>query len=176
MGDVDERDSIDAWMDESLGTLPDLDLEVEGIVERLQYLNKRIRRMLDDTLAEFGLNIGEWSVLGTLWKAGEPFRRSPGYLAKRAGLTTGAMTNRLDGLEQEGLVRRLPDPDDRRGVIVELTKEGRELWERTVGAQAAKEQFVASALTPEERQQLNMLLRRMVVHTEQAASPPVEVA
>ena len=48
MGDVDERDSIDAWMDESLGTLPDLDLEVEGIVERLQYLNKRIRRMLDE--------------------------------------------------------------------------------------------------------------------------------
>ena len=46
MSDVDERDSIDAWMDESLGTLPDLDLEVEGIVERLQYLNKRIRRML----------------------------------------------------------------------------------------------------------------------------------
>ncbi|HEX5801190.1 MAG TPA: MarR family transcriptional regulator, partial [Gaiellaceae bacterium] len=92
------------------------------------------------------------------------------------GLTTGAMTNRLDGLEQEGLVRRLPDPDDRRGVIVELTTEGRQLWERTVGAQAAKEQFVASALTPEERQQLNMLLRRMVVHTEQAAAPPAEVA
>ena len=173
---MDERDSIDAWMNESLGTLPDLDLEVEGIVERLQYLNKRIRRMLDDTLGEFGLNIGEWSVLGALWNAGEPFRRSPGHLAKRAGLTTGAMTNRLDGLEQEGLVRRLPDPDDRRGVIVELTKEGRELWERTVGAQAAKEQFVASALTPEERRQLNMLLRRMVVHTEQASSPPAEVA
>ena len=99
MDAMSERDSIDEWMAESLGEIPALDLEVEGIVERLQFLNKRIRRMLEDTLAEFGLNVGEWSVLGTLWKAGAPFRRSPGYLAKRAGLTTGAMTNRLDGLE-----------------------------------------------------------------------------
>jgi DNA-binding MarR family transcriptional regulator len=176
MGAMAERDSIDEWMAESLGEIPALDLEVEGIVERLQFLNKRIRRMLEETLAEFGLNVGEWSVLGTLWKAGTPFRRSPGYLAKRAGLTTGAMTNRLDGLEQEGLVRRLPDPDDRRGVIVELTPKGRELWERTVGAQAAKEQFVASALTPTERRQLNTLLRRMVLHTEQATSTPAKIA
>ncbi len=106
---------------------------MEGIVDRIAFLNKRIKRMLEETLLEFGLNIGEWHVLSALWNSGEPFQSSPGHLAKRSELTTGAMTNRIDGLEAEGLVKRLPDPDDRRGVIVQLTPKGRELWERSVG-------------------------------------------
>ena len=65
-------------------------------------------------------------MLGSLLRAGAPFQRSPGQLAKRFDLTSGAMTNRLDRLEAEELIRRLPDPDDRRGVIVELTPKGRE--------------------------------------------------
>lgn len=171
---ADERDMIDEWMAGWTADLP-LDLEVEGIVDRIAFLNKRIKRMLEETLAEFGLNIGEWHVLSALWNSGEPFRSSPGYLAKRAELTSGAMTNRLDGLEAEGLVRRLPDPDDRRGVIVELTPKGRELWERSVGAQAVKEQFVASALNVTERRQLNTLLRRMVLRAEQATAAPDKI-
>jgi DNA-binding MarR family transcriptional regulator len=172
---ADERDAIDEWMASWVADLP-VDLEVEGIVERIQFLHKRMKRMLEETLTEFGLNIGEWGVLSALWNAGEPFRSSPGYLAKRAELTTGAMTNRLDGLETAGLVRRLPDPDDRRAVIVELTPEGRELWERSVGAQAVKEQFVASALNATERRQLNTLLRRMVLRAEQATAAPAKIS
>jgi DNA-binding MarR family transcriptional regulator len=169
---AEERDAIDEWMASWVADLP-LDREVEGIVERIQFLHKRMKRMLEETLVEFDLNIGEWSVLSALWNSGEPFQSSPGYLAKRSELTTGAMTNRLDGLEDEGLVKRLPDPDDRRGVIVELTDKGKELWERGVGAQAAKEQFVADALNATERRQLNTLLRRLVLRTtrEPAATP-----
>ena len=126
--------------------LPGVDLEVEGIVDRIALLHKRIRTMLADTLAEFGLNVGEWAVLGSLLRAGAPYQRSPGALAKSFDLTSGAMTNRLDRLEAEELIRRLPDPDDRRGVIVELTPKGRDVWQRAVGAQAAKESFVASSL------------------------------
>lgn len=169
-----ERDTIDEWMASWTADLP-LDREVEGIVDRIAFLNKRIKRMLEETLAEFGLNIGEWHVLSALWNSGDPFQSSPGDLAKRMELTTGAMTNRLDGLEAEGLVRRLPDPDDRRGVIVELTPKGRELWERSVGAQATKEQFVASALNATERRQLNTLLRRMVIRAEQATAAPAKI-
>jgi DNA-binding MarR family transcriptional regulator len=162
-----ERDEIDERIDTWVSGIPDLDLEVEGIVERIQLLEKRIRRMLEETLAEFGVNTGEWGVLGMLHYAGPAHRRSPGQLAKWCRLTTGAMTNRLDRLEAEGLVRRLPDPDDRRGVIVELTDKGKELWERGVGAQAVKEQFVADALNATERRQLNTLLRRLVLRTAQ---------
>jgi DNA-binding MarR family transcriptional regulator len=172
---AEERDAIDQWMASWAADLP-VDFEVEGIVERIQFLHKRMKRMLEETLVEFDLNIGEWGVLSALWNSGEPFRSSPGYLAKRAELTTGAMTNRLDGLEAAGLVQRLPDPDDRRGVIVELTPKGRKLWERTVGAQAAKEQFVASALNETERKQLNKLLRRMVRRAEQATSAPAKIS
>ena len=166
-----EPDIVDKRIADWVGSLPGLDLEVEGIVERIQHLEKRIRKMLDDTLAEFGLNVGEWAVLGSLRRAGDPYRRSPGQLAKSFGLTTGAMTNRLDKLEAAELIRRLPDPDDRRGVIVELLPEGREVWERAVGAQSAKEQFVASGLNERERKQLNSLLRRMVHAAERESEP-----
>lgn len=171
---ADDRDVIDEWMASWAADLP-LDREVEGIVDRIAFLHKRMKKLLEETLTEFGLNTGEWHVLSALWNSGEPFRSSPGYLAKRTELTTGAMTNRLDGLEAEGLVKRLPDPDDRRGVIVQLTPKGRELWERSVGAQAAKEQFVASALNETERKQLNKLLRRMVRRAEQAVSAPAKI-
>lgn len=162
--EIDER--IAAWGDDLAG----VDVGVEGIVERIHLIHKRIRRMLDDTLAEFGLNVGEWAVLGSLVRAGSPYRRSPSHLAKSCGLTSGAMTNRLDRLEAEEFIRRLPDPDDRRGVIVELTPEGRQIWGRSIGAQAAKEAFVASGLNKHEQGQLNALLRRMVHSSEQAAT------
>src|SRR5687768_16334312 len=170
MSAVAEPDIVDRRIADWVGDLPGLDLEVEGIVDRIQHLEKQIRKMLDDTLAEFGLNVGEWAVLGSLRRAGEPYRRSPGKLAKQIGLVTGAMSNGLDKLEETALVRRVPDPGDRRGVIVELLREGREVWERGVGAQAAKEQFVASSLSKAEQKQLNTLHRRMVHSTEQAAT------
>lgn len=167
---TDPQDSVDKLLAGWVGELPGIDRDVEGIVERIQLLEKRIRRMLDETLAEFGLNVGEWKVLGSLVKAGEPFRSSPGVLAKHEKLTTGAMTNRLDRLEAMGFVRRLPDPADRRGVVVELTEAGRDIWERSVGAQAAKEQFVASALDRAEQDQLNALLRRLVLNAERRSA------
>ena len=91
-------------------------------------LNRRLRRRLNAVIAEHGLTFEEWDVLGALRQAGPPFRRSAGSLAKRTELSSGAMTNRLDRLEKAGLVKRLPDPDDRRGVLVELTNAGEKKW------------------------------------------------
>jgi DNA-binding MarR family transcriptional regulator len=81
-------------------------------------------------------------------------------------LSSGAITNRLDRLEQAGLIRRLPDPDDRRGVLVELTAKGRRTYQKAVGAAAKKEALVAAALTEREKKQLNALLRRMMLEFE----------
>src|SRR2546430_10138577 len=91
-----------------------------------------------------------------------PHRKSVGALSKRAELSSGAMTNRLDRMENAGLVKRVPDPDDRRGVLVELTKEGHRLWEEGLGAQAANESLIAAALTKDEKRRLNELLRRLM--------------
>jgi DNA-binding MarR family transcriptional regulator len=159
---ADERDHIDAFLEEIGPELPPIDLEVEGIVDRISGLSRRFHRSLDETVAEFGLTNGEWKVLNSLRYAGPPYRRSAGQLAERAELSSGAMTNRLDRLEKAGFVRRLPDPDDRRGVQVELTEAGRRVGEESVSAQAAKEAFVVAALSSKEKRQLNALLRRLM--------------
>lgn len=163
---ADERDSIDEMLDVWGKELPELDLVTEGIVERIQHLNYTLRKMLEETLAGHDLSHGEWGLLGQLRRGGPPYRSTPGKLARRQGLSTGAMTNRIDRLERAGLVRRLPDPDDRRSTLVELTDAGRAVWEESVGTQAAKEALVADALDAREKDALNVLLRRLVRSTD----------
>ena len=160
-------DHVDRWLEEIGGELPrDLDLTVEGVVDRILGIGRRLQKLLDETLSGHGLSHGEWKVLSSLRWAGAPYRRSAGELARIAELSSGAMTNRLDRLEGAGFVRRLPDPGDRRGVLVELTEEGRRLWQAAIGTQAEKEALLASALTKAELAQLNDLLRRVMLEFE----------
>ena len=157
-----EKDHIDRWL-ETLEPIENVDPEVEGIVDRIGGINKRIRRELEATLVEHDLEIGEWHVLSTLRTRGP---RSPGKLAAHHEISTGAMTNRLDRLEQAGLVRRRPDPDDRRAVRVELTPKGRRTWHASAATQARKEAMLASALTKREQKELNALLRKLMLALE----------
>ena len=163
----DERDHVDNFLDGIGADLPpDLDLTVEGIVERIGGINRRIKWMHDETLDQLGLTMSDWHVLTSLRWSGEPYRRKAGWLARRADLTSGAMTSRLDALEREGLVRRLQDPADRRSVLVELTEKGRETHEQAMAIQAPKEALLADALTESEKEQLNSLLRRVMITLE----------
>jgi DNA-binding MarR family transcriptional regulator len=150
----------------------DLDLEVEGIVDRINGLSRRFKRGLEETASEHGLTLGGWEVLGWLFRAGEPYRRSPGKLAEQCKCSSGAMTNRLDGLEDDRLVRRLRDPDDRRGVLVELTSKGRKAWTDSVSAGARKEALIAGVLTERQKKQLNGLLRRLMLEFEGREGAP----
>lgn len=168
-----ERDHVDRWLESIRDELPsDLDLTVEGIVDRVASISRRISRALEETLAEQGLALSDYKVLGALRWAGPPYQRSAGELARIAELSSGAMTNRLDQLERAGLLRRLRDPDDRRGVLVEPTEEGRKLWERAIGVQARKESLIASALDEDEKEQLNELLRRVLLALERTMPDP----
>jgi|SRR6185436_142643 DNA-binding MarR family transcriptional regulator len=170
-----ERDHIDRFLDTIRERLPMLDPEVEGIVDRIGGLQRRFKRAMDETLDEFDLDWSEYKLLSLLTREGEVYRSSPGKLARIMELSSGAMTNRLDRLEQAGLVRRLPDPDDRRGILVELTPEGKRVYEDAVGAQGRKESLVASALSVPEKKQLNALLRRLMIEFERAeGGPPPE--
>jgi DNA-binding MarR family transcriptional regulator len=165
---AETEDHVDRWLAEVRGELPDdLDLTVEGIVDRIGGIGRRLQKVMNETLSEHGLSHGEWKVLSSLRYAGPPYRRSAGDLARIADLSSGAMTNRLDQLEEAGFVQRLRDPDDRRGVLVELTDRGRSVWEEAIGVQAAKEALFTSALTKREREQLNTLLRRLMREFEE---------
>jgi DNA-binding MarR family transcriptional regulator len=172
---VDKPDHVDRFLEEIKSELPaDLDLEVEGIVDRISGINRRVQRELDRTLSDHGLSHTDWRILSSLRWAGRPYQRSAGALAKIVDLSSGAMTNRLDQLEQAGLVRRLPDPTDRRGVLVEPTDKGRALWEGAIGVQARKEALLTEALNERERRQLNTLLRRVMLAFEEreGGEPP----
>ncbi|MHB8641546.1 MAG: MarR family winged helix-turn-helix transcriptional regulator [Gaiellaceae bacterium] len=160
-----QQDHIDRFLEQVQKLLPSLDLSVEGIVDRVMGIQRRLRRMLDETLEEHGLSYGEWNVLGALRRA-EGERRPAGELAGIAELSSAAMTNRLDRLEEAGLVRRVRDADDRRSVQVELTAAGKRLYEKSVETQAAKESIVAAALSTREQTQLNDLLRKLMLEFE----------
>jgi DNA-binding MarR family transcriptional regulator len=165
MAAKEQTDAVDRMI-ASWAEQLDIDLEVEAAVQRIQRVFRHIRRRMDETLAEAGLGHGEWSLLGHLALGGPPHRDSPGKLASKEELSSGAMTNRLDRLEEAGLIRRLPDPNDRRALQVELTDAGHELWRKSVGVQAAKEAALAEALTPRELEQLNRLLRKVLLRFE----------
>src|ERR1051326_3412354 len=110
----DVRDHVDAFLEGISGELPDaVDLTVEGIVDRIHGIDLRIRKMLDETLDQEGLTLGDWKVLPALRWRGAPHLRSAGELARIAELTSGTMAARLDQLEQRGLVRRARDASDR---------------------------------------------------------------
>ena len=168
MEKTQEQDHVDRWLESAwLEEIPNLDFEVEGIVDRMNGLSRRFKRSLHDILAEQGLSYEEWEVLGSLRRAGPPFQRSAGELAERSELSSGAMTNRLDRLEKAELVKRLADPNDRRGVVVEITKAGEQAWLESAGAEAAQEALIAAALSDREKKQLNSLLRRLMLEFEQ---------
>ncbi len=157
-----ELDDLDTMLEVWAREIPNLDPVTEGIVERIQKLAKAFDRSLDETLVASGLDRRSFHVLGKLRKVGPPYRHSAGRLAEHMGLSSGAMTNRLDRMEAAGLVRRLPDPSDRRGTLVEPTEAGHQIWDRTVGTQAAREAKFASVLSATDRKELHRLLRTLM--------------
>jgi DNA-binding MarR family transcriptional regulator len=157
-----EADRVDALLEDWAPKLPPIDIDIEAAVQRIQWIYKFIERRMDETLGEHELSHGEWKLLRNLAMEGPPYRSSPGRLAQREGLSSGAMTNRLDQLEKAGLVARLPDPDDRRALKVELTEKGHKLWADTINVQAGKEARLAAALDERELAQLNKLLRKVL--------------
>ena len=167
------EDHIDRFL-KRLAILPrevEIDPEVEAIVDRVGSINRRVKRAMERTLAEHNLTHPDWEVLTSLRLATD-HRSSPGELAGNLELSSGAMTSRLDRLEESGLIRRLPAPGDRRGVVVELTETGRKAWDTAASVQGRREAFFASALTKAEQKQLNDLLRKLMLAFEAVEDSP----
>jgi DNA-binding MarR family transcriptional regulator len=166
---MEQSDSVDRCTVEITAQYPQIDPAVESAIGRIQAIGKHVSRAFDETLADYGLNHGEYRLLLRLTTRGEDNRMSAGELSRALLLSSGAMTNRLDRLEKAGFVRRVPDPRDRRGVLVELTAAGRAQIDAAVGEQAAKEIDVLAPLSAKDMAALNQLLRKVLVSLETAA-------
>ena len=138
-------------------------LEVTG---RLSRIGPLLARRHESVFSRFGLNPGEVGALSALRIAGSPYRLSPTALGKGLMLSSAGVTSRIDRLERRGLVRRLPDPDDRRGVIVELTDEGLSVVDEAVVAVADSDRQLLERLDAKESAVLEGLLRKVLAGLE----------
>jgi DNA-binding MarR family transcriptional regulator len=168
-GAPEEMDRVDIGLEAWKREFPNMDLETEGLVSRIHKISRYIDRAMSETASEFGLTVSDWELMSSLRRQGPPYRLKPSQLCTDMMMSSGAMTARLDKLEQEGLITRTKDPDDRRGVIVELTEKGRDLWGEAVDVQAAKEKMFADALTDREKQLANNMLRKMLITLQRQA-------
>jgi DNA-binding MarR family transcriptional regulator len=155
---VQAADSITEHVHWAVSAWPQIDPEVEGIVSRVHKVERYLQNAFRASLGQAGLTKEEWKVVIALSRE----VRSHGWLCRDLDVSTGAMTNRLDKLEDRGLIRRIPDPDDRRGVLLELTEEGRERLEGYIDAGASREKELLSELSLTEKRELNALLSKLL--------------
>ncbi|WP_295853718.1 MarR family winged helix-turn-helix transcriptional regulator [uncultured Microbacterium sp.] len=152
----DRVDTLTAqWRDER----PDLDVSPMQVIGRLHRLADHLRDELIAVYARYGLGEGEFDVLATLRRAGEPFAVAPGELARRTMVTSGAVTKRVDRLVASGLVERDDDADDGRARVVRLTPAGRRVIDEAVTAHLANEERLLEGLDAAQRRALETLLR-----------------
>src|SRR5947209_9142875 len=145
---------------------PDIDVSPIGIIGRISRLSRVVEKELEPVLAQFGLNHWSYDMLATLRRAGPPYQLSPTALFRSMMVTSGTMTNRIDRLAEKGLVRRITDPEDRRGILVELTDQGRELIDVALIAHVANEARLLQPLSREEQGTLAVLLRKWLSSLE----------
>jgi DNA-binding MarR family transcriptional regulator len=160
---VAPRDRIDRLL-ERLADMPaveTVDPLAEGISDRISVINRHLMLQAKRTLDGHGITWRDWQVLTNLLLGGET-PRSPGELASTLMVTTGAMTNVLDRLEEAGLIRRVRNPADRRSVLLEATDAGVALWHTAVNELGGQEAGNVSVLTTAEQRQLNTLLRKLL--------------
>ncbi len=158
-----QEDSVDRHIEHWQREIPELDPLVEGVITRMQMLLRHLKQMRHATLADtYGLEEYEYATLHFLGGSGPDHRATPSEIAAWQQMSPSGITGRLDALERRGFIRRLPSPTDRRKVIVELTAEGRQAWRSTFDPQTNEEAKVLAALTADEREQLNDMLRRMM--------------
>jgi DNA-binding MarR family transcriptional regulator len=162
-----DKDAVDRIIEQWQRERPDLDVSPMGIIGRVGRLEKLLDPLLYEVFRQYGLHRGEFDVLATLRRAGEPYRLTPTALFQTMMVSSGGMTNRIDRLESAGLVRREPDPNDRRGTLVVLTPKGLEIVDGAVESHTANEHRLLAGLTAEERATLTALLRKWLLSLEE---------
>jgi len=148
-------DLVAAWQAER----PDLDVRPMQVLSRISRLARHLDRERRAAFAAHDLESWEFDVLAALRRQGPPYELSPGALLRATLVTSGTMTNRIYRLERAGLVRRRPDPQDKRGVLVRLTASGRSRIDAALADLLEAEQALLAGLPETSRHTLASLLR-----------------
>ncbi|WP_416974367.1 MarR family winged helix-turn-helix transcriptional regulator [Streptomyces sp. 4F14] len=156
------KDPVDAIVDQWAVARPDLDTAAMEVFGRISRIARAMGDRAERAYAPYGISRGEFDVLATLRRSGEPYSLSPRELSSTLMLTTGGMTGRLDKLERASLLRRSPDPHDRRALRVTLTEDGRKVVDQAVAAGLAVQQRAISVLDAQKVGQLADLLRELL--------------
>jgi DNA-binding MarR family transcriptional regulator len=162
------RDHVDELLAQWRRERPDLDVAPLGVYGRLF----RVVQLSDDELAkglaQYGPQQGWFDLLAALRRAGAPYELNPTSLMRATLLSSSGMTKRLDRMEEAGLIERRPDPNDRRGTLVRLTRRGKNVIDRAVETHVGNEERLLGVLTAAERRTLDRLLKRLLIELERA--------
>jgi DNA-binding MarR family transcriptional regulator len=159
---TESRDEVDdlvaAWRIQR----PDLDVEPLQVLSRVSRLARPLDIARRSAFTSHGLESWEFDVLSALRRIGPPFQLTPGALLRATLVTSGTMTNRIDRLTARGLVRREPDPADRRGVLVTLTGQGEIVVDAALADLLESERKLLAGLSEQQRQALANMLRTLL--------------
>jgi DNA-binding MarR family transcriptional regulator len=161
-----ESDSVDRIVQAWRRRDPQLDSSSLEVTGRLALCASYYERAVNAVLQPFGLSIADFDVLNTLRRVGDQHGRKPTDLARSSLITTGAMTSRLDRLERAGLIRRMPDPADRRGVLVRLTSQGSKVARQALHELIAANQAFLEPLSGQQQESLASALKRLLLQHE----------
>jgi DNA-binding MarR family transcriptional regulator len=160
------RDEVDRLVEAWQRERPDLDLQPMEVLSRVTRLGHHLDRARRAAFTAHRIESWEFDVLAALRRAGPPYELSPGRLLKETLVTSGTMTNRVDRLASRGLVERLPDPQDRRGVLVRLTPSGLDTVDGALEGLLSRERNLLAGLPPADQRALAGLLRHLVLPFE----------
>lgn len=169
-----QTDHVDRILQQWQHERPELDPLAMSIFGRLWRLSAIASKAVEHVHLQFGLTQPEFDVLATLRRSGEPYTLSPTALYTLLMLSSGAMTNRLDKLEARGLIYREPSPEDRRSMLVALTKAGLALINDTMTAHVANEQRLLHSLDHSQQQELANLLRTLLLAIGKDQNDPIQ--
>ncbi|MCB5165015.1 MarR family transcriptional regulator [Streptomyces bambusae] len=167
-----QHDGVDRITEQWRAVRPDLDTSPMAVIGRLSRASRLLERGIKENLAVQDVEPWEFDVLATLLRAGPSSALTAGELSLAVMVSSAALTNRIDHLVKKGLVDRAVDPTHRRRVLISLTDTGRELTDRLVEHHLAGEERQLAGLTPAERDQLAVLLRRVLITLGDHAEDP----
>ncbi|MFI6324420.1 MarR family winged helix-turn-helix transcriptional regulator [Nonomuraea sp. NPDC050556] len=155
------EDGVDRIVAQWQRQRPDLDPSPMHVIGRISRLHWALDERLLRVFSRYDLGRGEFDVLATLRRSGEPYELTAGELGESTMVTSGAVTKRVDRLERAGLVARRAADDDARGRLIKLTARGLQVIDDVVGEHVEHEARLLSGLTGEERDTLAGLLRKL---------------